>query len=179
MDFSLVLKYLVKLFNEEKIPYALIGGLALDIHGIIRTTKDIDILIPVEELDKVGAFLLEHGYKQLFKTTDVASYISDNIILGRVDLILAQRKYTKEMLRNTISFKTKISQNNVNVVNLNDLIGLKIQAYFGRKERKAIDLEDIKSIIRKYKGKLNYSKIKEYFSLFGAEDLLKEIWEWK
>lgn len=177
MDFSLVLKYLIELFNKERIPYALIGGLALDIHGIVRTTKDIDILIPLEELDKVNTFLLGHGYKQLFKTTDVASYISDNLILGRVDLVLAQRRYTKEMLKNTISFKTKISRNNINVVNLNDLIGLKIQAYFGRKERKIIDLEDIKSIIKKYRDRLDYNKIKEYFSIFEAEDLLKEIWE--
>ena len=133
MDFDLVLKHLLELFKKENIRYALIGGLALDIHGIIRTTMDIDILINLEDLDKVDNYLISHGYKKLFRTTDVASYVSDNLILGRVDLLLAQRKYTKAMLDNTIAFETKLSKLNLNVVNLDDLIGLKIPQVGGQK----------------------------------------------
>jgi hypothetical protein len=44
------LRELVRLFNQEKIDYALCGGMAVAIHGYPRFTKDIDFLIPPESL---------------------------------------------------------------------------------------------------------------------------------
>ncbi len=38
MDFQTVLKMLLKSFNEQKIDYALMGGFALGILGMGRTT---------------------------------------------------------------------------------------------------------------------------------------------
>ncbi len=40
------------LFNEEKVSYALCGGMAVGIHGYPRFTQDIDFLIPPESLDQ-------------------------------------------------------------------------------------------------------------------------------
>lgn len=82
MNFNLVLKYLLALFNKCKVPYVLIGGLALGVHGIIRTTQDIDFIIPLSDIQKIEDFLLTHGYKKLFRSDDVASYVSDNFELG-------------------------------------------------------------------------------------------------
>lgn len=42
MNFRLVIKYLLELFDKNKIPYAVISGLALDLYGLVRTTIDID-----------------------------------------------------------------------------------------------------------------------------------------
>ncbi len=179
MNFNLVLKYLLELFNKNNIPYILIGGLALDIHGIIRTTQDVDFIVPLEDIQKIEDFLLAHGYKKLFRNDDVANYASDNSELGRVDFIMAHRKYTQNMLKNAISFDTKLSPHKLKVARLEDLIGLKLQAYFNRKDRKVDDIKDIENIIRQFKSKLDYDKIKEYFSIFNAQDLLKKLWKVK
>ena len=179
MNFNLVLKYLLELFNKNNIPYILIGGLALDIHGIIRTTQDVDFIVPLEDIQKIEDFLLAHGYKKLFRNDDVANYASDNFELGRVDFIMAHRKYTQNMLKNAISFDTKLSPHKLKVARLEDLIGLKLQAYFNRKDRKVDDIKDIENIIRQFKSKLDYDKIKEYFSIFNAQDLLKKLWKVK
>lgn len=177
MNFSLVLKYLMELFNKNEIPYALIGGLALNIHGIVRTTKDLDFVIAQKDILKVEDFLLTHGYKKLLRNEEVANYASDNFELGRVDFILAHRKYTKEMLENAIAFDTEISAYKVKVVKLEDLIGLKLQAYFNRKDKTDDDIKDIKNIVRNFKRNLDYGKIKEYFYFFDAQNLLNEIWK--
>ena len=176
MNFSLVLKYLLKLFNENDIPYALIGGLALDMYGIIRTTQDIDILVPLESIEKIEDFLLKRGYKKLFRNEDVANYASDNFELGRVDFILAHRKYTQHMFGNAVSFDTELSSHKLKVAQLEDLIGLKLQAHFNRKNRKTDDIKDIENIIKQFKSQLDYDKIKEYFSIFDAKNLLKKLW---
>lgn len=179
MNFNLVLKYLLELFNKRKIPYVLIGGLALGIHGIIRTTQDIDFIIPLSDVQKIEDFLLTHGYKKLFRNDDIASYVSDNFELGRVDFILAHRKYTQNMLNNTIPFDTEASTYKLMVAPLEDIIGLKFQAYFNRKDRKTDDIKDIENIIKQFKSKLNYEKIKEYASIFNAQDLLNKLWKGK
>ena len=179
MNFNLVLKYLIELFNKEDISYAVIGGLALDIHGIIRTTQDIDFIVPLQDIQKIEGFMLARGYKKLFRNNEVANYASDNFELGRVDFLLAHRKYTQNMLKNTIAFDTKVSPYKLNVAQLEDLIGLKLQAHFNKKDRKTDDLKDIENIITQFRPKLNYEQIKEYFSVFNAADLLEKLWKAK
>jgi hypothetical protein len=42
--------------------YALCGGLAVNLHGPVRATKDIDVLIPREELDRVRTAVQPLGF---------------------------------------------------------------------------------------------------------------------
>jgi hypothetical protein len=44
------LKALVTELNRRAIPYALCGGLSLEVYGILRATLDIDLLIAEESL---------------------------------------------------------------------------------------------------------------------------------
>lgn len=56
------LRELVRLFNQEKIDYALCGGMAVAIHGYPRFTKDIDFLIPAESLEHARAVATRAGF---------------------------------------------------------------------------------------------------------------------
>lgn len=56
------LRELVRLFNQEKIEYALCGGMAVAIHGFPRFTKDIDFLVPPESLDRARAIAATVGF---------------------------------------------------------------------------------------------------------------------
>lgn len=40
---------LIKKFEEEKVPYILVGGYALALHGIIRATMDVDLVVNLTE----------------------------------------------------------------------------------------------------------------------------------
>lgn len=46
-----------KKLNEEKIDWAFVGGLAVAIHGFIRATNDIDIIIKLDDLKRVDQIL--------------------------------------------------------------------------------------------------------------------------
>lgn len=56
------LRELVCLFNQEKIDYALCGGMAVAIHGYPRFTKDIDLLIPAESLEHARTVAAMAGF---------------------------------------------------------------------------------------------------------------------
>jgi hypothetical protein len=56
------LSQLISALDENKIEYAVCGGLALTIHGFPRATFDIDILIRAESLEKAYKVAAKYGY---------------------------------------------------------------------------------------------------------------------
>jgi predicted nucleotidyltransferase len=48
--------------NERGIEYAVCGGWAMAIHGFLRATTDIDLLILTEDLEKVRKVAIEQGF---------------------------------------------------------------------------------------------------------------------
>jgi hypothetical protein len=53
---------IVRCFNDANIDYGLVGGLAVAVHGYVRATKDIDILICHNDLAEARNALLPIGY---------------------------------------------------------------------------------------------------------------------
>jgi len=103
---ELELRELVRLFNQEKIDYALCGGMAVAIYGYPRFTKDIDFLIPMEFLDRacvvaaMAGFLDESGripfadcdVYRIIKTEGADFRILDLLVPKRLDTIAWQQR---------------------------------------------------------------------------------------
>ena len=63
MDFELVLKSIIRDFNNNSIRYALIGGYALGILGISRNTFDLDFLVNRDDREKLKSILSKYQYE--------------------------------------------------------------------------------------------------------------------
>jgi hypothetical protein len=61
-NLELVLKSLARRLNEEGIPFAVVGGLAVRHHGYARFTEDIDVLTTPEGLEQIHDRLVGRGY---------------------------------------------------------------------------------------------------------------------
>lgn len=57
---------LARRLDEEGIPYAVIGGMALGRHGIARMTEDVDVLMTAEGLAAFQARCVGRGYVPAF-----------------------------------------------------------------------------------------------------------------
>lgn len=53
---------IVQHLQKDKIPYAVIGGVAMAYHAFARFTKDIDILIKQTEVEEISTILGKEGY---------------------------------------------------------------------------------------------------------------------
>ena len=62
MDLLYEYTTIVNALEEKGIEYATCGGLAMAVHGFIRATKDIDILICRDDLDAAFAVARKFGY---------------------------------------------------------------------------------------------------------------------
>ena len=60
------LKRLAEALSEEAIPYAIIGGMALNLLGVTRETTDVDILLTPEGLERFRERLVGRGYVPAF-----------------------------------------------------------------------------------------------------------------
>lgn len=66
MDFALVLEQITGRFNASKIPYALMGGFALQASGYSRSTRDLDFLVEYDRLEDVKKIMEALSYKRIY-----------------------------------------------------------------------------------------------------------------
>ena len=52
LDLYAELSALILRFERDAVPYALCGGMAMAVHGFVRATEDIDLLVPPESLGR-------------------------------------------------------------------------------------------------------------------------------
>ncbi len=177
MDFKQVTKVLLTAFDKEQVRYALIGGLALGAWGIPRGTVDIDFLVHRDDMQKVHAFMTEMEYERRYHTENVSQYVSSLKIFGEVDFLHAFRETTVAMLKRAEDREIFSGALTIKVLKIEDLIGLKVQAIASDKKRKTVDLPDIESLISLYREEIEWSHIKEYFTLFGFNELFTGLKE--
>ena len=175
MDFKAVFRLLLDNFSQSKIDFAIIGGIALQIGGFMRATRDIDLLIAKEDMPAAKNIMLSLGYDLLHESQDVGNFLSKLPALGAVDFLLAHRKYAKAMLARAKREKIFDGEYSVKVVIPEDLIGLKVQSSSNDSERYHQDMADIEYLLKANYGKIDMSLVEEYFKIFDRDNELKEI----
>ncbi len=151
--------------------YALIGGLALASHNVVRATQDVDLLTDIEKADDIEAELLKLGYHRLHRSDDAANYSRGD---ERVDLLYAQRPIARRLLAAADELKTSLGE--LRVISTEGLIGFKLQGLVND-PRRTQDLEDIRALLRANRAALDLTEVREYFHLFNRESLLDELLE--
>jgi predicted nucleotidyltransferase len=149
--------------------FALIGGLALASHKVIRATQDIDLLTDSEKAEDIDRELIALGYHCLHRSADAGNYLRGD---ERVDFIYASRPAARGLLSNATTVQTAFGE--VRVVSTEGLIGLKLQGFVNN-PRRTQDLEDIKALVAANRQALKMDEVREYFRLFDREALLEEI----
>lgn len=156
---------LFKALNEANVQYVVVGGIATILHGYVRATSDIDLVVDlhVKEATKVISVLTEAGFvpKIPVKAIEFADatkreqwinekgmqvfsmYLPDNPLLS-IDLFVKQPISYEELITRAVTMELEGIK--VKVCSIDDLITMKKIA--GRDK----DLADIEQL----------TKIKEY-----------------
>lgn len=164
-DFQKVLKSIENTCVKNNISYILIGGFANILHGSVRTTRDIDVVVFVkyDEMERVvTAFKKEfcgrvENQLQFLKKYFVLplTHFSTKI---EVDLSLGFSEFEKNALAR--SKKIKFQDVEINVCSVEDLILFKLVAARPR------DLLDVQELMYRYRGKLDVKYLKSIAEAF-------------
>jgi len=140
-------------FEEAELPYALVGGYAVALHGAVRGTIDVDIIISLklQDFEKAESILTSINLQpklpihasELFKNRKsymdeknliAWSFVNPHNPMECVDIIITEDLTGKQ----TVS--KQVGSHNIQVLSKNDLITMK------KKASRAQDLEDIKAL---------------------------------
>lgn len=161
LDYKVIFKEL----NELEIDYLVIGGLAVNFHGVPRMTYDIDLIILLEpdNIRRLVAKLTKWGYKPKVPVNpqDLAdelkrnswiqdkgmkafNFYSENLPVGEIDIVMDFPIPYKTLKERAVGIQ--IQEVRIPVISIHDLIELKIHA--GRKQDLS-DVEYLKIIMEK------------------------------
>ena len=163
------IKQVLPVFSALETPPALIGGLALAAHRVVRATSDVDFLVAAADADHVHDLLLSLGYRCIHRSQDAANYARSD---ERFDLLYAYRPIASRLLSQAPTRQTPIGS--LRIISAEGLIGFKLQALCNDPSR-VRDLDDIRQLLQANLGQLDMAEVKQYFTLFEREELLDEL----
>jgi predicted nucleotidyltransferase len=161
LDYQTIFKKL----NQKKIDYLVVGGLAVNFHGIPRMTYDLDLMILLEPKNilNIVAFLSKLGYrprvpvdpKELAdgekrdlwikeKNMKAFTFYSDKQPLGEIDLLIDTPVSYPQLIKRAVSIEVQGIP--IPVVSIPDLIRLKRKT--GRKQDLS-DVQLLKKVLQK------------------------------
>ena len=161
LDFQTIFKEL----NQLGIDYLVIGGLAVNFHGVPRMTYDIDlmVLLEPENILKLVTKLTQWGYKPKIpidprdlavetkrnswvqdKGMKALNFYSETLPIGEIDIVI-DTPIPYEELRNR-AVRVELQDDKIPTVSIHDLIELKLRA--GRKQDLA-DVEHLRIVLER------------------------------
>ena len=148
---------------------ALIGGLAVVAHQVVRATTDVDFLLEAEAADRVHDALLDLGYRCLHRSEDAANYVR---AAEGLDLLYAHRPLARRLLAQALERETPMGR--MRIISVEGLIGFKLQGFVNDGTRTR-DLDDIRALLRIHRASLDMDELREYFAMFNKPELLNEL----
>jgi predicted nucleotidyltransferase len=170
-----LLREIARCLDQQDIPYMIIGGQAVLVYGKPRLTRDIDITLGVDtdkfELieqacKKLKLKVLPESPKDFARETGVLPAEEPESKV-RVDFIFSFTPYESRAIEN--ANKVLIDDYPVKFSSCEDVIIHKMIA------ARAIDEEDVKSILIKHKASIDFGYIKRWLLEFGKIPEHKEV----
>ena len=133
--------------EQSRLPFLIIGGLAVSSYGHVRSTADADFAIPRRDLDAWKGLLAKFGYAVKHEQSAFAQFLPPFATMWPVDLMLLNdatfEKLNRAAKMNTIAGKPRP------VPCALHLIAMKLHAVrHGSADRRDLDLRDITELIR-------------------------------
>jgi predicted nucleotidyltransferase len=148
--------------------------------GVQRATLDLDFILMLEDLEQADRILRDAGFRRAFHSENVSHYVGDEAALGRIDLLHAFRGPSLGMLVRAERLEVADGLT-LPVVQIEDIIGLKVQAAVNDPRREASDWSDIRLLIEiaAQTGKpLDWELLADYLELFELTCELPMLRHW-
>jgi hypothetical protein len=160
----------VAVLNAERIQYAVIGALAVSVHGVVRASQDADAVIhaTVPEIGVVGSKLAALGFKAELRRGDIDDPIPALLLVSdthgnRVDLLAGLRGMDVAVYSRVVEVDIPGTAIPLCIVGLEDLVAMKLFA--GGPQ----DLVDARRCVAVAGAELNAALLRRVVAGFGRD----------
>jgi hypothetical protein len=174
VDFARVLRHLSTWFEAQNQPYALIGGGALAAYGHLRTTLDLDFVVPAEIQDELVNFMVQSGYETLHRSSGYSNHLNADPELGRLDFVYVSGPTQTALFAEARKLPGPDALETP-VPKPEHLIAMKVQAMKNDPSRRFQDLEDIRFLVSL--PDVDRDAVRDRFARAGLEERFRELTE--
>ena len=175
------MRNLARRLSEENIDYVVIGGMALALHGFVRPTQDVDLVLSKEGLEQFHELLVGRGYVPVFP--GARKHFRDAETGVKVEIITAGEHPgdgTPKSVVFPLPASAAVNVGEIRVVSLEKLIELKLASGLTAEHRQLRDLADVQQLIetlnlpQELSTRLDSSVKDEYLRLWRLAQKAKE-----
>lgn len=159
--------------RAAEIPFAIAGAHAVAIHGHVRATTDIDVLIRSEDADKAEGVLLALSYRLESSSSGFAHYLRQPVpetpgLIERAELLLSSRELGHRGLVQAAAQPVSWGGVELPVVPVDILVLMKVMAGMDDPAR-AQDLGDARALLSMHHGALDLVRLRADADAIGAD----------
>jgi hypothetical protein len=176
------LRHLWCTIDQQKIPAAVVGGIALTTWKHPRATRDVDVMLSLtnDQLEQLLATLVDTGFRLKSEGTPVKLQHADIVQLEYeppdafvevpVDLLVVKSDYARQALQRSVTVTSEALGFEIRVLACEDLIINKLSA--GR----VIDLADAAALIRANVNAMDLRYLASKVNQLGLTKSFTDIW---
>ncbi len=153
-----VLEIIARNLTQNKIPFAVIGAIALGLYGLPRFTSDIDLITEGRFWHELQPIMERLGYKCYQKTDNFAQFESELGAMGYIDFMFVNTPDGVAILERRVAAVDELL-GKYHVIQPTDYIILKMMAIANNPDRSVKDEADISAFIKLCQNRL----IPDYF----------------
>lgn len=172
-DVFTTLQNLTRRLEEEKIPYALLGGLALAAHGFVRMTQDVDLLMTRNGLETFKQKFLGRGYVLAF--TGAQKTFRDTETQVRIEILITG-DYPGDGKPKPIAFPDPsivyTERGGMRIIPVEKLIELKLASGMSAPHRLR-DLADVQDLITTLKLPIEFAETLDT----SVRETFRQLWQ--
>jgi len=170
VEFANVLQLIGKQLDSQGAEWAVVGGLALAVHGAGRMTTDVDVATERSAQIALVEFLESAGYETLHVSEGYSNHAHQDPAMGRLDVVYVDASTASDLFGEAATVEVfpgvlaKVPQ-------AEHLVAMKVLAAKNDPSRRLQEMADIVALLRA--TKLGADSVREYFA---RHDLI-EAWE--
>ena len=148
-----VMEIIARNLAQNKIPFAVIGAIALGLYSLPRFTSDIDLIVEGRFWPELDSIMGKLGYSCYQKTDAFAQFESEMGAMGYIDFMFVNTPDGLNILNRTIVVQDELL-GKIPVVQPTDYIILKLMAIANNPDLSIKDEADISTFIKLCQNRL-------------------------
>ena len=152
------MREIIDLFWRSQIPFLVIGGHAVNLYNVHRTTQDVDCMVAASDKPAVAAMLVERGFVESPQEAGFSRFRHSSLSYPVVDVMQVNEATWSKMW--PVRKETELFGVPVSVPALPHLIALKLHAIKQNPARLLKDGSDITQLVSTKPGLLDAGELK-------------------
>lgn len=161
--------YLYRAELRGDVRYLLIGGRALEAHGYVRMTKDVDLLIAHSDTSGMSRLLEKAGFIQRGVSEICSRWQHNSLMQEDVDLMFVNPTTFEKLYSSALDWK--LDNISIKVPSVANLIALKLHAIRNAPDRINKDGLDITTLMKLHPTALTPDEFKSLCLQYASEDV--------